>query len=107
MALFNRITGFNDDGTDYDGSAGDKLPLHQLFAALREFARGNATRTQLDAFFAFGPNDLDELITKYGTLSAKNKPLFMEAVGDWMILGEQSTPGYRTHAEWAALIQGF
>ncbi len=104
MALFHRISGFNDDGTEHTVP---KVPSHQFAAGIREAIRGNVTRAQLETEWNLGPNDLDALVTKYqGIGNLTQKLLFVLAVEDWSMLAEQRI-GILTEATWDARISGF
>ncbi len=104
MALFHRISGFNDDGTD---SSEEKIPSHQFAAGLREAIRGNVTRAQLENAWGLAPTDLDDIVTKYQSVGNTNgKLMFIIAIEDWAMLAEQRI-GVLTEAAWDARVAGF
>lgn len=94
MSLINRLTGVEE-----------KLPVHQFYAALAEYADGQITKANIVSYFGLSAGDeadLDWLIARYGDATDKQK--FLEVTHRIFILAEGEAPGYTTEAALQARI---
>lgn len=108
MGMFNRMSGYNDNGTSLDvATHGAKLPVHQFGAGLREVGRGKVLVTLFESFFILAGTDLDGIKAKFATLTPIQKDQFGHSIEDWGMLGEKKTPGYETQADFDALVSTF
>jgi hypothetical protein len=86
MSLLDRLTGIEEP----------KLPVHQFWAALTEYAAGKITEANiLDAFDILSGTDLSEwqwLVGKY--VASTNKSSFIEKIHVIFILAEYKIFGY-------------
>lgn len=73
-------------------NAADKIPVHQLFAVMVEFQRGQLTQAQVETAFALTPQELADLraiitqLNRAGNLA--NKLAYLEAIHSVFILVE-------------------
>ncbi len=111
MALFHRLSGFNDDGTDHTDDP--TISSHQFAAGIREVIRGNVTRAQLETTWGLDPTDLDAIVAKFQSITNADadvqtllRQLFVSAVEDWAMLAEQQI-GITTQAIWDARVSGY
>lgn len=105
MALLDKLRG--TPYGDLDNPAYVKLPVHQFWAALTEFAAGEVTKPQIVAFFnldAADEADLDWLIGKYQAAANNKKEIFLHRIHDIFVLAEYDFPGYQTEAELQGMI---
>ena len=111
MALFHRLSGYNDDGTEHTAEL--KIPAHQFAAGLREAVRGNVTRAALETFWGLAGADLDPIVAKFMSITDADpfvqitqRLAFIKAVDDWTMLAEQRV-AITTEAIWDSRISGF
>ena len=100
MSLIDRLS--NDEDP--------KIPVHQFYAALAEYAAGAITRAGLVSYFQMSAEDeteLDALIADYQAAPADRKQEFLEFVHRIFILAEVKAPGYDTKAALNTRINNF
>lgn len=115
MALIERLMGLNDDGTEpEDGGApglkGDKIPVHDFFAAANEIVAGALTAAQVKGAIgaragvdASGTSDVADFDTLAALMPGAGDPagraLYVERVHGVFILAEGRYAGYATPAQ--------
>jgi hypothetical protein len=94
MALYERIVGKLDDGEPLPDSM-EKIPVHQLMAALNEWGRGFLTRAQVINGFNIEPSEeasLDFIAGKWTSYPGdKERYELRQTCHDCFLLGESST----------------
>jgi len=96
-----------------DKLAGDqepKLPVHQFYAALAEFAAGAVTRQNVVDYFQLDSADeveLDFLIAEYQATDPTRQQEFLEFIHRIFMLAEVKVPGYDSNAALSTRISNF
>ena len=100
MSLIDRLAGNEEP----------KLPTHQFYAALSEFAAGELTKAQIVDFFVLDSGEeaeLDVLIAAYQAALPARKLEFRAMIHEIFLLAEVSAPGYTTASELNSRISRF
>lgn len=95
MALINRLAGVDED----------KLPVHQFYATLFEFARGEVNQQQVIDYWGLDADEQTELawlVAQYS--AATNKQEYLERLHCVLMLAEAGVPGYDSQASLAAKL---
>lgn len=93
MALFHRIS---------KEAEGNKIPIHQFSAAIREYMRGRMTRAEIISAFNLLADDtpgLDAFLTRIDGATAAQKIAIGSAIDDICMLCE-GRHKYGTETEW-------
>ena len=98
MALLDKLIG-------QPGDVGVKLPAHQFYAALIEWASGETDEATITSFFNLDASDVTDLNWLKGKFDASaNKREFAERLHGIIMLAEIGFPGYQTQTDLTAII---